>query len=146
MKWVLETDRLRLREMTGEDYADLCQILQDAETMYAYEHAFSDEEAAEWLRTQRKRYQKYGFGLWAAMNKETGILVGQAGLTMQPIGNREVLEIGYLLKREYWHLGLRQKLPSAVKNMLSRFLAQTGYTRLSGTVIFLPNGLQSETV
>ena len=42
---VLETERLCLREMTREDYPDLCKILQDPEVMYAYEHVFSDEEA-----------------------------------------------------------------------------------------------------
>ena len=39
----LETKRLLLREMTWEDRPAICAILQDKETMYAYEHAFSDE-------------------------------------------------------------------------------------------------------
>ena len=46
---ILETDRLRLRPLTWEDWEDLCEILQDRETMYAYEHAFSDREVEEWL-------------------------------------------------------------------------------------------------
>ncbi|MGI5857046.1 MAG: GNAT family N-acetyltransferase [Candidatus Merdivicinus sp.] len=41
----LETERLFLREMTSEDFQGLCGILQDPEVMYAYEHAFSDEES-----------------------------------------------------------------------------------------------------
>ena len=31
--------------------------------MYAYEHAFSDEEAWEWLRRQQERYARDGIGL-----------------------------------------------------------------------------------
>ena len=46
---ILETERLFLREMTWEDYPAICEILQDEKTMYAYEHAFSDEEAKAWI-------------------------------------------------------------------------------------------------
>ena len=42
MKIILETPRLILREMEQKDFADICRVLQDKETMYAYEHAFSD--------------------------------------------------------------------------------------------------------
>lgn len=59
---VLETERLYLREMNQNDFDSLCRILQDEETMYAYEGAFSDEEVQEWLNRQIARYQKwYGY-------------------------------------------------------------------------------------
>ena len=77
---ILETQRLYLREMTQDDYADLCEILQDKDAMYAYEHAFSDEEAHDWLDRQLARYETYGFGLWAVIDRETGTFLGQAGL------------------------------------------------------------------
>ena len=41
---ILETERLYLREMNQGDFHSLCKILQDDDTMYAYEGAFSDEE------------------------------------------------------------------------------------------------------
>lgn len=46
---ILQTERLLLREMTQEDFPALCCILQDEQTMYAYEGAFSDSEAQVWL-------------------------------------------------------------------------------------------------
>ena len=61
---ILETERLYLREMNQSDFASLCRILKDDETMYAYEGAFSDDEVREWLDRQIARYQKWGFGLW----------------------------------------------------------------------------------
>ena len=94
---ILETQRLTLREMTQDDYADLCKILQDKEVMYAYEHAFSDEEAQGWLDNQLRRYQEDGFGLWAVVLKDTGEMIGQCGLTMQELGDRRVVEVGYLM-------------------------------------------------
>lgn len=53
---ILRTERLILREMTEEDLPAFCKILQDEEVMYAYAHAFSDEEAAAWFENQFKRY------------------------------------------------------------------------------------------
>ena len=60
---VLETKRLLLRQMIQDDLPALCRILQDEEVMYAYEHAFSDAEAADWLNRQLQRYKDDGFGL-----------------------------------------------------------------------------------
>lgn len=102
---ILETERLYLREMNQSDYGALCRILQDEETMYAYEGAFDDTEVQEWLDRQLARYQRWGFGLWAVVLKETDGMIGQCGLTMQPWKDREVLEIGYLFERAYWHRG-----------------------------------------
>ena len=63
-KLIFRTERLYFRTMTQEDFSLLCQILQDEKAMYAYEHAFSDEEVREWLNRQLGRYEEYGFGLW----------------------------------------------------------------------------------
>ncbi len=112
---ILETERLYLREMKQTDFDALCQILQDEETMYAYEGAFSNTEVQEWLDRQIARYRKWGFGLWAVILKETDELIGQCGLTMQPWKGREVLEIGYLFRRRCWHLGYATEAAGACK-------------------------------
>lgn len=102
---VLETKRLLLRQMIQDDLPALCRILQDEEVMYAYEHAFSDAEAADWLNRQLQRYKDDGFGLWAVILKESGELIGQCGLTMQDIPEGRVVEIGYLFRKDCWHKG-----------------------------------------
>lgn len=116
MKKILETDRIILREMSQDDYSDLCEILQDKETMYAYEHAFSDEEAQEWLDKMLSRYKNDGFGLWAVIDRENGEYLGQCGITWQDIGGETVPEIGYLFKRKYWHMGYATEAAIACKN------------------------------
>lgn len=103
--FILETERLYMREMTQEDFDCICKILKDEETMYAYEGAFNDEEVHEWIDRQISRYKKWNFGLWAVILKESDELIGQCGLTMQPWKDKEVLEIGYLFQRAYWHKG-----------------------------------------
>lgn len=112
---ILETERLYLRQMDPSDLGDLRKILQDEEAMYAYEGAFSDTEVQEWLDRQLLRYRKWGFGLWAAVLKETDAMIGQCGLTMQPWRDKEVLEIGYLFERSHWHKGYATEAAKACK-------------------------------
>ena len=102
---ILTTDRLILRKMTKADFSALCEHLQDAEVMYAYEHAFSDTEVWEGIDKQFQRYEKDDFGVWAVILKENGKLIGQCGLSVQPCEDRELLEIGYIFQKKYWHKG-----------------------------------------
>lgn len=119
---VLETERLALRRLARADYEDLCLMLRDPEVMYAYEHGFEAEEAMEWLKRQLKRYEVYGFGLWAAILKETGQLIGQCGLTMQDGGGKEVVEVGYLFRKEFWHRGYAIESAKACRDYAFRTL------------------------
>lgn len=112
---IFETDRLYLREMNQSDFKSLSKILKDEETMYAYEGAFSDTEVQEWLDKQILRYQKWNFGLWAVILKETDEMIGQCGLTMQQWKEEDVLEIGYLFERLYWHKGYATEAAKACK-------------------------------
>ena len=111
----LETERLIMRELNPADFDSLCQIMQDDATMYAYEGAFSDAETQAWLDRQISRYEKWGFGLWAVILKESGQLIGQCGLTRQPWKDTEVLEIGYLFNKNYWHKGYATEAAAACK-------------------------------
>ena len=69
---ILETERLILRELTPEDLPAVRDTLQNSEVKRVYEHAFTDEEARDWLERQRRRYERYGFGLWAAVLRDGG--------------------------------------------------------------------------
>ena len=114
-KIILQTQRLYLRKLTPSDFPALCRIMQDEKTMYAYEGAFSDKEVQDWLENQLLRYKKHGFGLWAVVLKETDRMIGQCGLTMQKWKESELLEIGYLFEREYWHKGYATEAALACK-------------------------------
>lgn len=113
---ILETDRLVLRELTLLDKENLSLILQDKDVMYAYEHAFNDSEVDIWLNNQLRRYKDDGFGLWAVILKDTNEFIGQCGLTVQNIGEKEVVEVGYLFKKAHWHKGYATESAIACKN------------------------------
>lgn len=47
--------------------------------------------------------------------KESDELIGQCGLTMQSWKDTEVLEIGYLFNRKFWHQGYATEAAAACK-------------------------------
>ena len=114
-KIILETERLILREMNNNDFEALCKILLDEETMYAYQGAFTIEEAHNWLNSQLERYKNYGYGLWAVVLKENNEMIGKCGLSIQTWKNSKVLEVGYLFQRNYWHHGYATEAAIASK-------------------------------
>lgn len=116
MKQILTTKRLILRELTPGDYDALCVMLRDKDVMYAYEHAFSAEEAREWLNRQLDRYKTDGFGLWAVILRENGRLIGQCGITKQDVGGKTVREVGYIFDKNFWHKGYAAEAAAACKN------------------------------
>ena len=106
-----------LREMTDGDFPALCRMLQDPQVMYAYEHAFPDDESWDWLRRQQERYARDGIGLWAVVEKATGLMVGQCGLTWQDCGfEKPVMEVGYLLEKSAWHKGYAAEAARACRD------------------------------
>lgn len=112
---ILETNRLFLRRLEETDFDDWSAVLGDPAVMYAYEHGFSGDEVRQWIDRQQERYAKYGFGLWAVMEKASGELIGDCGITMQDWNGREVPEIGYHLRRDKWHQGFAIEAAAACR-------------------------------
>ena len=114
-KIIFETQRLIVREWQSEDEAELKKFLQDENVMYDYDHAFSDEEVANWLKWNLQSYQEYGYGLWALEKKRTGEVIGECGLTNQLVKGKSYPEIGYHLCGKEWHKGYAIEAAAATK-------------------------------
>ena len=140
-KIITETERLIIREMVQSDFEALCKILCDEEVMRAaYECAFSVEEAQGWMNRHFKRYAEYGFGLWAVVLKETDKMIGQCGLTIQSWKEKEILEIGYLFQKAYWHKGYATEAAIACKEYAFSVLnASNVYSMIRDTHIASQN-------
>ena len=85
MNYIIETERLKLRELTLDDTDKLALVLSDPESMKFYPHPFSREEVEHWIKWNIENYKKYGFGLWAVIEKESGEFIGDCGITMQQV-------------------------------------------------------------
>lgn len=112
----MDTARLRLREMTDHDLPALRGILQDEQTMAAYNGAFDEAMTRDWLQRMIDRYRSDGFGLWAVELRATGQMIGQCGLTRQHILDEDVIEVGYLFNRAHWGQGYATEAARACRN------------------------------
>ena len=115
MKEVITTARLVLREMTMDDLPAMRAIVQDEQTMYAWGHAWSEEDTVAGLEKQIRAYQEDGYGRWAVVLKETGAVIGMCGLLWWETDKEKVPEIGYLFNRAYWHNGYAAEAAVACK-------------------------------
>ena len=105
MMIVLETEQLILRELTMEDLDAWHMILSDKETRQYYPKPFDIEKTRSWITWNLDNYQKYGFGLWAVLLRETGQFIGDCGITMQMIHEKLLPEIGYHIDKRFWKKG-----------------------------------------
>lgn len=128
---LITTPRLGMRELTEADLPALRSILQDPETMTAYEGPFDEGQVRAWLERMEQRYREDGFGLWAVVRKSDGKTIGQCGITWQEIDGHRVHEVGYLFNREYWHSGYATE---AARAAVEYAIAGLGATRVYAQV------------
>ena len=115
---VMETSRLIIREYTQKDFDALYEILSDGETMKYYPKPYDEKGVQRWIDWCLDSYGKNGFGLWALELKETGVFIGDCGISMQKIDGVWLPEIGYHVHKQYWRQGYAKEACAAVKNWL----------------------------
>ena len=80
--------------MAEADLDQMADLLGDREVMRFYPSPKSRDEALGWIRWNQSNYAEHGYGLWIVETHD-GEFVGDCGLTWQPVGNKQVLEVGY---------------------------------------------------
>lgn len=117
-EYIQETERLVIRKLANDDFDTLLTIMGKPEVMYAWEHGFNKDDVRAWIERQLMRYAKDGVGYFAVELKESGLLVGQAGLMKTIMNGNEVVEIGYIFDNTYWHNGYATEAPNLSLPML----------------------------
>ena len=112
----IETERLKLREMTKEDFKALYSVLADSDIMAHYPYTFDETRVNNWIDVNISRYKIFGFGLWAVCLRDTKEMIGDCGLTMQRINGQIKPEIGYHIGREYQRKGYATEAARAVRD------------------------------
>ena len=107
----LETARLHLRLFTLDDLDALARIFGDPDVIrhVGTGQPASREETAKALHSFIRHWQQHGFGRWAVVEKEHGVLIGYGGLRSL-FGTPEVT---YLLAKSYWGRGLATEVARA---------------------------------
>lgn len=114
-KFILETNRLLLREMNDNDFEALKKVISDPINMNYYDKPYDDNGVTRWINWCKDSYQKNGFGLWSVIYKETGEMIGDCGVSMQFIDDDWHPEIGYHLRLDYHQQGIGKEMTQAVK-------------------------------
>jgi ribosomal-protein-alanine N-acetyltransferase len=104
MKYVIETQRCKMREMQPEDGPVFYLLNLDPDVIrYTGDAPFESEMAAIEFLKKYDAYKKYGMGRWVVEKKEDGTILGWCGLKYLP-EDREV-DIGYRFFKKYWGQG-----------------------------------------
>lgn len=114
----LSTTRLILREWRESDFASLYQMVSDPDVMQFFPSILSKDEAHIFFEAIQNRMNNNGWGLWACELKSTQDMIGFVGLNI-PQDNfyfSPCVEIGWRLRKEFWHQGLAQEAAREVLN------------------------------
>lgn len=120
----IDTDRVRLRWLTGSDVPDLFEVFADPEVMrYWSSPALKERDEAEKLLDQIHQYHREkSLFQWGVALQDDDRVIGTCTLARIDAKNRRA-EIGYALNRQQWGRGLmKEALTSLFDYAFSRLV------------------------
>lgn len=111
---ILETKRCLIRETTVADVDVFYQLYSDKEITEYMEPLFEDvQEEIEYTKSYIKNvYEFYGFGMWTVVEKNTGEIIGRAGVSYRE--GYELPELGFMIGKKYWRQGYAYEVCCAI--------------------------------
>ncbi|MCI8936046.1 MAG: GNAT family N-acetyltransferase [Lachnospiraceae bacterium] len=111
---ILETDRLKVRESTVEDVKDFYRIYSDPSITYYMENLYQkrEEEEAYMKAYIDQIYGFYGYGLWTVQLKDTGEVIGRAGLSVRE--GYDLPELGFVIDTAHQNMGYAFEVCAAI--------------------------------
>ena len=126
---ILETERCVVRELTLDDLDALFELYGDGEIDKYTDPLYPYEEEKEFQRAYiENMYRYFGYGLWLVFSKETGELIGRAGLEHREYHEEIELELGYIIGTRYQGQGLATEV---CKTILDYAKENTGFERIN---------------
>lgn len=113
---ICETERLLIREATIEDLDALYKVYEDPDVTKYIEPLYEDREKELAFQESyiENMYGLYGFGLWVVILKESGELIGRAGLEIREIDGTIEPEIAYVFAKKHQQKGYAFEAMSAI--------------------------------
>ena len=122
MPFILETERLALREWTPDDAEALHALAGDPEVMrYVGDSKTWDiGQVREWIGKLNVSYRTRGFSRWAVVEKEGGLAVGSCGFAPLPWSGE--IDFGYMFRRDRWGRGYAsESTPAVLRHGFERY-------------------------
>lgn len=110
---ILETERCILREIKVEDLERLYEIYEEP-SITRYMEPLYEKREEERRYTEayiQNMYGFYGYGIWIVEEKETGRIIGRAGLENREDGE---IELGYMVAKEAQGKGIAYEVCRAI--------------------------------
>jgi len=119
---ILETERCYLRETTVEDVEEFFRIYADKRITQYMEDLYPtiEEEKAYTRKYIDNAYHFYEYGVWTIVHKETGNIIGRAGLSATD--GFEDPDLGYVLDTAYQGQGIALEVCSAILEYAKEYL------------------------
>ncbi len=111
---ILETPRCLIRETTPEDVEDFYRIYSHPDITKYMEGLYPEvEQEKQYVREYiEKVYTYYGFGVWTVVEKESGAVIGRAGLSCRE--GFEDPELGFIIGVPWQRKGYAREVCRAV--------------------------------
>lgn len=111
---ILETERMKVRETMPRDVDEFYRIYRDPSiTQYMEDLYPNREQEMEYIKAYVKQvYEFYGFGLWTVLHKESGRVIGRAGLNVRE--GYDIPELGFVIDAEFQGQGYAFEVCSAI--------------------------------
>jgi RimJ/RimL family protein N-acetyltransferase len=124
---VIETPRLRLRELTAQDEDSLAAMFADPEVMtwIGQGGVLGRDAVQRVLQRELEGYAERGYGEWALTVRGSDEMIGLCGLIDWPgLEGRDELEVAYLLGRAWWGRGFATEAAAAIRDWAVRELGR----------------------
>lgn len=103
--FIIETERLYLKELSFDNTGDLYTLFSDSEIVKFTEDTIvnSKEETRFIIEKIQKHYKEHGFGKWAVYDKVNNGFLGLCGLKRYEAYNKTALSYSFL--KQHWGKG-----------------------------------------
>jgi len=111
---ILQTKRCIVREMTTADVPSFYEIYREPSITAYMEDLFPDpEQETEYVKSYIKNvYEFYEYGLWTIIDRQSGRIIGRAGLSWRE--ETETTELGYVIAVPFQRKGYAFEVCSAI--------------------------------
>lgn len=139
--FLLETERLFLRDWRGEDLGALHALCTCPEVMATIGPLHDEQATHDFLVRLQDRSARFGHTFWAMKCKDDGRVIGFCGVSRGPVPPIEgLLEIGWRLAADCWGRSLAREAAEATLGWIAEHrpdepvcaITSVGNTRIRG--------------